>query len=390
MNSVTLITNDIELYNVFLNYKMFDKVTIASAVYREGEYDNLIVSDRLCGINELLQHIENGMKANKIVYLLSSNKSSQSGYNTLVALLKAHNISVLPPKLTDSQILSRFCEIINLKELKINNVVVLFGADSKVGTTLTAMSLAENLAERSEGTIAFLNMSGHISYSYIENDKGKGLDSIRTKIHNKILQQEELSQAMLQNGELKNLYKLPPCKTLIDFKYYTTNHIEYIINMASNIFNIVIVDAGWYPQNALYFGALNSTPNRYMVTTQQQSSLANHLIIRHQALDEYGITARKQESEIKEKAPESILLIANRFSEQLSTNILKEYDMVQAVNLPNVPMAVSRVDEGNKSLRGLNKHYDRQMDKLADLVSIQTDYRINQKSKAKRIFGIGG
>lgn len=385
MNSVTLITNDIELYNVFLNYKMFDKVTIASAVYREAKYDNLIVSDRLCGINELLQHVENGMKANKIVYLLSSNKSSQSGYNTLAALLKAHNISVLPPKLTDSQILSRFCEIINLKELKINNVIVLFGADSKVGTTLTAMSLAENLAERIEGTVAFLNMSGHISYSYIDDDNGKGLDSIRTKIHNKILQQDELSQAMLQNGELKNLYILPPCKTLIDFKYYTTDHIEYIINMASNIFNIVIVDAGWYPHNALYFGALNSTPNRYMVTTQQQSSLANHLIIRRQVLDEYGIT-RKLEGDIKEKAPESILLIANRFSEQLSTNILKEYDMVQAVNLPNVPMAVSRVDEGNRTLRGLNKHYDRQMDKLADLVAIQTDYRIKQKSRGRGIF----
>ncbi len=386
MNSVTLITNDIELYNVFLNYKMFDKVTIASAVYREAEYDNLIVSDRLCGINELLQHIENGMKANKIVYLLSSNKSSQSGYNTLAALLKAHNISVLPPKLTDSQILSRFCEIINLKELKINNVVALFGADSKVGTTLTAMSLAENLAERSEGTIAFLNMSGHISHSYLDNDKGKGLDSIRTKIHNKILQQDELSQAMLQIGELKNLYILPPCKTLIDFKYYTTDHIEYIINMASSIFDIVIVDAGWYPHNALYFGALNSTPNRYMVTTQQQSSLANHLIIRHQALDEYGITARKPEGEIKEKAPESILLIANRFSEQLSTNILKEYDMVQAVNLPNVPMAVSRVDEGSRSLIGLNKYYDRQMDKLADLVSIQTEYELHPKKNSLKFW----
>lgn len=32
MNSVTLITNDIELYNVFLNYKMFNKVNIASAI----------------------------------------------------------------------------------------------------------------------------------------------------------------------------------------------------------------------------------------------------------------------------------------------------------------------------------------------------------------------
>ncbi|PYG84241.1 hypothetical protein LY28_03746 [Ruminiclostridium sufflavum DSM 19573] len=385
MNSITLITNDIELYNIFLNYKMFDKVSIASAIHREAEYDSLIVSDRMCGINELVQHAENGMKANKIVYLLSSNKSSQ--YNTLTALLKSHSISVLPPKLTDSQILSRFCELINLRERKINNVAVLFGADSKVGTTLTALSLAGNLAERSEGTVAFLNMSGHIAYSYADSDDGKGLDSIRSKVFNKILSQDELRQAMLQSEEIKNLYILPPCKTLIDFKYYTTDHIEYVISMAAGMFDIVIADAGWYPNNALYFGALNSTPNRYMVTTQQQSSLANHLTIKKQALDEYGITSRKQEGETKEKAPESILLIANRYSEQLSSNILKEYDMVQAVNLPNVPMAVSRVDEGVKSLRGLNKNYDRQLDKLANLVAIQTEYSLKQKSKGRRLFG---
>jgi hypothetical protein len=163
---------------------MFDEVNIASSIDEKTEYINLIVSDRLCGINELIQYVESGLKAKKIVYLLSSNKGSQSGYNALTALLKSHNISVLPPKLTDSQILTRFCDLINLQERKINNVVVLFGADSKVGTTLTALSLAENLAVQSEGSIAFLNMSGHISYSYIDIKDGKGLDSIRSKVFN--------------------------------------------------------------------------------------------------------------------------------------------------------------------------------------------------------------
>jgi hypothetical protein len=66
-------------------------------------------------------------------------------------------------------------------------------------------------------------------------------------------------------------------------------------------------------------------------------------------------STRKTESNVK--APESILLIVNRFSEQFSTNIVKKYDMVQAVNLPNVPMAFNRVEWENKSLRGLSEHY---------------------------------
>ncbi|HEX2925674.1 MAG TPA: hypothetical protein VHP38_05380 [Ruminiclostridium sp.] len=242
------------------------------------------------------------------------------------------------------------------------------------------------MAEQSEGNVAFLNMSGHLSYSYIENSEGKGMDSIRSKVFNKILSQDELREAMHRSRELKNLYILPPCKTLIDFKYYKTDQIEYIISMALNMFDVVIVDAGWYPHNELYFGALNSTPNRYMVTTQQQSSLENHRIIKQQVLDEYGITVRKS-NDAKKETPNNILLIVNKHSDELSSNIVKEYDMVFAVSLPDVPNATCQTDMQNKSLRALSRHYDRQLDKLTNLVALQIEYKLQQKQKAKGLFG---
>jgi hypothetical protein len=388
MNTVTLITNDIDLYNVFSNSKLFDEVNIAASLDEKTEYDYLVVSDRLYNINDLIQSVEKGIRAKKITYLLSSAKGSQSGYTSLTALLKSHGISVLPPKLTESQLLSRFCELINLQERKVNNVVVLFGADSKVGTTLTALSIAENIADQSDGNVAFLNMSGHLSYSYIENSEGKGMDSIRSKVFNKILSQDELREATIQSRELKNLYSLPPCKTLIDFKYYKTDQIEYVINMAADMFDVVIVDAGWYPHNELYFGALNSTPNRYMVTTQQQSSLENHRIIKQQALDEYGITVRKSNDSQKD-TPNNILLIVNKHSDEFGSNIVKEYDMVFAVSLPNVPNATYQTDMQNKSLRGLNRNYDRQLDKLTNLIALQIEYKLQQKQKPKGLFWRG-
>ncbi|HEY5584271.1 MAG TPA: hypothetical protein VIK78_07260 [Ruminiclostridium sp.] len=387
MNGVTLITNDIDLYNVFLDSKLFDEVNIASSLDEKAEYNYLIVSDRLCGTNDLIQNIENGMKTKKIMYLLSSSKGSQSGYTALTALLKSHNINVFPPALTENQILSRFCDSINLQERRINNVIVLFGADSKVGTTLTALSIAENLAAQSEGSIAFLNLAGHISFSYVDSNDGKGLDSIKSKVFNKILSQDELREAMLQSKECKNLFILPPCRSLIDFKYYQTEHIEYVINMAANMFDVVIVDAGWYPHNALYFGALNATPNKYMVTTQQQASLSNHLIIKQQALDEYGVTLGKNDNDIKKvDSPNNIMLIVNRFNELWSTNITKEYDMVFAISLPNIPMAFYQAESEKKSLRGLSKQYDKQLDKLTNLIALQIEYKLTTKKKTRRFF----
>ncbi len=71
------------------------------------EYEYLVISDRLYNINELIQSVEKVIRAKKITYLLSSAKGSQSGYSSLTALLKSHGISILPPKLTESQLLLR-------------------------------------------------------------------------------------------------------------------------------------------------------------------------------------------------------------------------------------------------------------------------------------------
>ena len=391
MNSVTLITNDIDLFNTFSSYTLFDEVNIASGIDEKTEYGNLVVSDRLYGINQLIEIVNNGLKANKIVYLLSSNMSSQSGYNSLAALLKSHNISVLPPKLTDTQILIKFCDLINLQERKINNVAVLFGADSKVGTTITALAMAESLADQSEGNVAVLNLSGHVSFPYVDFDESKGLDSIRSKVFNKILTQDELKEAMVQSRDLKNLYILPPGRTLIDFKYYGTDHIEYVINMAAAMFDVVIVDAGWYPHNNLYFGALNATPNRYLVTTQEDASANAHFIIRQQVLDEYGITVKRNEVNTKVDYPENIMLIVNKFNGEVSTtNFVKSYDMIFAGALPLVPISTYELQSRKKTLRGSNKHYDKQLDKLSSLVALLMEYKLTKKKKAKGFFGIGG
>jgi septum formation inhibitor-activating ATPase MinD len=373
MNNVTLITNDIELYNIFLNSKLFDEVNIASSLDLKQDYKYLIVSDRICNINELVGAAEKGLKAEKTAYLMSSGKSSQSSYTALAALLKSQGINVFPPRLTGSQILTKFCDLINLQQRKINNVTVFFGADSKVGTTTTALGVAENLAAQGEGSVAFLNLSGHISFSHIDSSENKGMDSIRSKVFNKILSELELQDAMIQDREIKDLYILPSCNSLIDFRYYQTDHIEYIVAMASRIFDAVIVDAGWYPSNAFLFGALNTTPNRYMVTTQQQSSLSTHLLIKHQALDEYGITSKSS----KKDSPNSIMLVVNRCSDAFSSNIVNGYDMVFAISLPKLPESEKR------TLRGISNKYDRQLDKLTSLVALQMEYKLTIKKKSR-------
>ena len=384
---VTLVSNDMDLYNAFIEAKLFEQVNIASSIEKTREYDSLIVSDRIYGVNELIECVSTGIRAKTIIYLLSSNKGSQSGYTALSVALQSHGVILFPSKLTENQIISRFCETVNIQDRKTKNVVVFFGASSKVGTTITAQGVAENIALNSIGQVVFLNLAGQLSFTYFKmQNLQSGLDHIKHKITNKILSAEELRGAMKTSEVCDNLSILPPCSKIVDFKYYDPECIEYLVDVAAATYDLVIVDAGWYPFTSMYIAGINCSPFRYMVTTQQPSALETYKQIKQQILDEYGITKAKSAESINDEAPQDIMLILNRFNDGISSNthkLAEEYDMVYATSLPNVSMAFWQVEAEKRSLLGFNKYYDSQIEKLARLISIQTGYEIRETKNGK-------
>ena len=324
--NVTLICNDIQLYNSFSASELFNSVKIGSELDLDTKYDCLIISDRILGYDDLtnkLPHID----AENIFYLLSDSRS-ESRINSIKYVLMSKNIFVVPPRLTDRQIIDRVCQKLDIDRLMTNNAITFFGADSKVGTTMTAQAAAEVLAAETVLKIGFLNLSGQPSFNYIPgNIEGFGMDQIKTKIFNFVLSEEELKSAMVQKGKL---HILPSVKILSDLRYYKPRHVEYLINLATGIFDIVIADAGSYPNSGLFIGALNATKFRYMVTTQQESCKSAFEMTRDQVLNVLDIDTSE------------IMLIINRYSELMPNNYKladEFYKMVHAVSLLNFPMS---------------------------------------------------
>jgi hypothetical protein len=254
---VTLICNDIQLYNAFCSSELFGTVKVGSELDLTCGYDCLILSDRILGYNDILNMIDNSqIDARHIFYLISS-ESGENQVNSVKYVLKSKNVFVIPPRLTGQQILDRICESLKIDLLVNKNVITFFGADSKVGTTITSQAVAESLALNTVLQIGFLNLSGQPSFNYIQgSSEGYGIDLIKTKILNFVLSSDELRSAMISKG---NLSILPSVKTLADLRYYKPKHVEYLISLATTIFDVVIVDAGYYPNSGLFIGALNAT-----------------------------------------------------------------------------------------------------------------------------------
>ena len=370
--NVTLICNDIQLYNSFSASELFNSVKIGSELDLDTKYDCLIISDRILGYDDLtnkLPHID----AENIFYLLSDSRS-ESRINSIKYVLMSKNIFVVPPRLTDRQIIDRVCQKLDIDRLMTNNAITFFGADSKVGTTMTAQAAAEVLAAETVLKIGFLNLSGQPSFNYIPgNIEGFGIDQIKTKIFNFVLSEEELKSAMVQKGKL---HILPSVKILSDLRYYKPRHVEYLINLATGIFDIVIVDAGSYPNSGLFIGALNATKFRYMVTTQQESCKSAFEMTRDQVLNVLDIDTSE------------IMLIINRYSELMPNNYKladEFYKMVHAVSLPNVPGAFWQAEEQRKTLCGMDYHYDMQLRGLIKIIAGQLGFEYSPPDKKKKI-----
>ena len=380
---VHLICNDIKLFNTFAESELFGKVTIGAQIEDTNKepFDCVVISDRILRFNELVEVIEQGrLKANKIFYL-TSNTYNSTQLNNLKIRLQSMGVFCFPPKLTLHQILEKFCQEVNIDTKSNKNVVAFFGADSKVGCTITALAVAESLAEHTSCSVGFLNLQGHISFNYLsESIDGFGMDSIKSKIFSSVLSMQELRSSMIERG---NLFILPGVQTITDLRYYQPKHVEFLVNLASELFDIVIVDAGSNPNSGFYIGALNCTSNRYMIATQQESCYKAFDQVNEQILKTLSIDT------------ETFILVINRYSgilDNAHTYKLAQanFGMTNAVVLPNVNGVFWQTEIDHKTIRNYNDtEYNNRLTELNRIIAgqLSVEYKDNlSKRKEKGLF----
>jgi hypothetical protein len=148
---------------------------------------------------------------------------------------------------------------------------IFHGIDSKVGTTMIALSVAEAVAEKlPERKILFLALNGRESTEYVK-ERTEGIAALKSRLESRLLGEDELAAHC---PRVKNLSVLGGVVNEEEERYYMPESAVCLMDVAGRVFDTVIVDAGNRLDNGLAFGALSYDTNRFLVLTQQETALS--------------------------------------------------------------------------------------------------------------------
>jgi len=271
---------------LFSDYERLKRIdTFNSLEDIENTMDILIADENHVTIESLIKHIEKNPRMSTIKYIYILLKESSEVKSVL---LKNKGVEVIPPGLSREQVASKVKKILYGEgHEKRNNSIIFFGADSKVGTSMIAHSVAEKLSENRDIKVllAFLDGSPGLDYTR-KCEHEQSIDTVRAKIINHILSNNELMGTCLRRD---GLYILPGTQSIVYRRYYHPEHIEALMEQLAEAFDVVIVDGGSNIELGMTVGALNSTNHKFLVCTQQRTCLRHFKQIQSQVLSKLEI-----------------------------------------------------------------------------------------------------
>ncbi len=370
-----LISNDKDLTDYFKDSEYFVVQQESKIISLHG-FEVIIISDIEVCNNELFCVFElNEMEKylDKHIFYILSDKYDNQSIRNIYSICKMRNIIIIPPKLSMKQIKDKVIEHIKPRESKENgNVITFFGADSKVGTTMTAHCVAETLAKRTDIKVGLFFLNNNPSTNYIKNSNIAGLDNIKIKLFNNILKAEELMDICLK--EENDLYILPGVDNYPDSRQYHPKHIERLIELAAEKFNILIIDAGSNIDSGLAIASINLAKIKYLVVTQQEAIRKNFLRTEAQTFGHLNIDSKQ------------FLLVINKY---INSNYIYNtrqmagiYKMMLAVSIPHLEFIGWQAEIEQKTLNHYgNVVFNKQIDYLSRLIATQMHIPYKEQEK---------
>lgn len=341
-------------------------------------YEVIVICDKKISYNELTCSIdsnEDNKKILKHVFYILSEGYSELTLNNIQIMCKTKGIMIFKPDTSISLIVKKILLSITPKlKSKSKNVITFFGADSKVGTTMIAHSVAEALAKITDIKIGLLFLNDRPSTYYIKKSEICGLDDIKIKLFNNILHSEEIVEACIK--EENDLYLLPGVDYIPEIRQYHPEHIRKLIDLASEKFNLIIIDAGSSIDSGLAIASLTSTNNKFLVTTQQDNARNNYQRIESQVFKKLNINENE------------FMLIINKYIKSpyiyTEKQIANLFNLILATHVPYMDLMGWQSEAENKTLLHYgNESYNNQIYKIAKLIVEQANipYKTEKQKK---------
>ncbi|MCT4596620.1 MAG: hypothetical protein N4A50_01915 [Vallitalea sp.] len=364
--NINLISNNENLRRKLYNVTYFDEVLINTTL-EEMNQQIAIIDDELININELLQYREN-ILSEYIFYKISEKNFKFS----TKSILESYNIKLLQPYMTDDNVVECVCsEVIKHYKFTVNkNIITFFGADSKVGTTQVAQSIAEEIVDKSYARVCLVFLDGESGTDYFDISFRNNIDTIKIKLISNLATVDEIFD--ISENIKDNLFVIEGTKSILYRKEYQPEHISYLLNILSVACDLVVVDAGSCIDRAMSIAALTSTNHRYLVTTQQANSLRRYKekkpILERLSLDDFQIIVNKHMAN-------GALLTTFDIAKLYSHPYLSKIDFSR--------YALQAENDKKSLLHYKDKLFNRDINKLVDIIINQIKLSKKETTKKK-------
>lgn len=267
--NLLLIAYDDELTKSIHVSRLFAKIEVWQDVHEvknivSANYQVVLISDRIVDF-ELLPYMREKFKNQTLFYLL--NRSSLRISQQIEPVAHAQDINIIYPTQTNTQIIRHMESILKPEENADKyRVVAFYGTHPQVGVTSTVMSIASRLGILTGTKIGVLGLNPWNPGDYFFRYNGNYLDELSTQLANKILTPSQLLSSM---GICNSFHYLAGNRSIKkQFKYYV-EEVLFLIELAKEVFDLVLIDAGAHFDNAMSLQALSNSDVNFLITNQQ-------------------------------------------------------------------------------------------------------------------------
>ena len=151
-----------------------------------------------------------------------------------------------------------------------SEVITFFGADSSVGTTMLAQSVAEKLSEKGKTLFIMASSRPAMDFYKAGGDYVRSIDELRPMLRSGNISIRDILGICYKTGKI---YILPPPTDIIRVRQFFESDLRTILDLAKIEFDYIVIDGGCDLQYPLGVSSLTLASKVFIVIKQSEKSL---------------------------------------------------------------------------------------------------------------------
>ncbi|MDQ0255489.1 Flp pilus assembly CpaE family ATPase [Evansella vedderi] len=379
--NIAVISQNEELKHQLENDNQFEGVLHHRDLKEEMHVDVLLITGDTVDHRDL-NDVRKLYPKQSIIYKMEDVQNEASMRN-IKMVCEAHNIIPIAENYTSDQVCKEVYKYIFEQNSQSSpRLVGFFGTHSGAGVSTTTLNTAHRLAMKTNAKVLVLSLNPWDPSDYFLQYRGKYLNDLKVALKTNNFSDETLLDAVYQYED--SFYHLAGNRDIKMQRYYNTDEIAKLIEVAKNCFDIILIDAGTHFDNACYAQSYVNSDLKFLVTTQDEKGYRGYFpYILQQLIEPIG------------GSPDEFMLIANRFTNDISLvnqkDIQEELEMTLLTTIPDQEVLGNvAIAQKNMLYEVAESHYKQSIETIVDSIISRADLEVKEEEKEEEKKGFFG